>query len=158
MTEAQAIAAALERRLNNSSLVLTADVERAAAELRRLDALCREWESKAATWLASPEAAQRLDGYRDLAQQVGELEAECEALRKDAERLNHFEAMADRGYCPTLVFDDDGRWAISYSGAAPVPESGGHTEAAYITVEVEPYEWQGSVREAIDAAMGKEKA
>lgn len=38
-TEALAIADALEKRLNCSSLVLTADVERAAAELRRLSAV-----------------------------------------------------------------------------------------------------------------------
>ena len=38
-TEALAIAEALEKRLDCSSLVLTADVERAAAELRRLSAV-----------------------------------------------------------------------------------------------------------------------
>lgn len=38
-TEALAIAEALEKRLDCSSLVLTADVERAAAELRRLAAV-----------------------------------------------------------------------------------------------------------------------
>ena len=46
----------------------------AAAELRRLHNLCAEWEKKAATWLASPEAAKRLDGYRELAQRVNTLE------------------------------------------------------------------------------------
>lgn len=44
----------------------------AAAELRRLHALNQEWERKAATWLALPEAAKRLEGYRELAQQVAE--------------------------------------------------------------------------------------
>lgn len=34
------------------------------------DARIAEWEQKAATWLASPEAAQRLDGYRELAMKV----------------------------------------------------------------------------------------
>ena len=47
----------------------------AAAELRRLHNLCAEWEKKAATWLASPEAAKRLDGYRELAQRVNTVEA-----------------------------------------------------------------------------------
>lgn len=46
----------------------------AAAELRRLHELNQEWERKAATWLASPEAAQRLDGYRELAQRSNQLE------------------------------------------------------------------------------------
>jgi hypothetical protein len=47
----------------------------AAAELRRLHALCGEWENKAATWLASPEAARRLDGYRELAQRLNAAES-----------------------------------------------------------------------------------
>lgn len=50
------------------------DIEQAAAELRWLHDLCAEWEKKAATWLASPEAAKRLDGYRELAQRVNTLE------------------------------------------------------------------------------------
>jgi hypothetical protein len=51
------------------------DIEDAAAELRRLHALCGEWENKAATWLASPEAARRLDGYRELAQRLNAAES-----------------------------------------------------------------------------------
>ena len=58
---------------------------KAAAELRRLHNLCAEWEKKAAIWLASPEAAKRLDGYRELAQRVDTLEA---ALRQAVEALN----------------------------------------------------------------------
>jgi len=46
----------------------------AADELCRLHELNQEWERKAAIWLASPEAAQRLDGYRELAQRVNQLE------------------------------------------------------------------------------------
>ena len=49
-------------------------IDEAAAELRRLHALCAEWEKKAATWLASPEAAQRLNGYRELAQRLNAAE------------------------------------------------------------------------------------
>ena len=55
-------------------------VEDAAAELRRLHALLQEWEAKAATWLASPEAAQRLDGYRELSQRANRAEAQRDAL------------------------------------------------------------------------------
>ena len=50
------------------------------AELRRQHALLQEWEEKAATWLASPEAAQRLEGYRDLAQRLERAEAQRDAL------------------------------------------------------------------------------
>lgn len=62
----------------------------AAAELRRLHNLCAEWEKKAATWLASPEAAKKLDGYRELAQRVNTVEA---ALRQAVEALE--KAMGD---------------------------------------------------------------
>lgn len=57
---------------------------KAAAELRRLHNLCAEWEKKAATWLASPEAAKLLDGYRELFQRVDTLEY---ALRQAVEAL-----------------------------------------------------------------------
>ena len=52
----------------------------AAAELRRLHALNLEWQQKAATWLASPAAAQRLDGYRELAQRLNAAEQQRDAL------------------------------------------------------------------------------
>ena len=52
----------------------------AAAELRRLHELCKEWERKAATWMASPEAAQRLDGYRELAQRLDACERQRDQL------------------------------------------------------------------------------
>jgi hypothetical protein len=97
MTEAQAIAAALERRLNNSSLVLTADVERAAAELRRLDRLCSE----------------RFENYRALAQQARRFEAECEALRLKAARYDALAAMAHQ----TTAYDrlgNGGHWSIGF--------------------------------------------
>lgn len=38
------------------------------------------WEQKAANWLASPEAAQRLDGYRDLAQRLNVVEMQRDGL------------------------------------------------------------------------------
>lgn len=63
------------------------DIEQAAAELRRLHDLCAEWERKAATWLASPEAAKRLDGYRELAQRVNMLET---ALGQAMEALEQY--------------------------------------------------------------------
>lgn len=52
----------------------------AAAELRRLHAMNVEWHEKAATWLASPEAAQRLAGYQDLAQRLNAVEQQRDEL------------------------------------------------------------------------------
>lgn len=58
----------------------TATNDQAAAELRRLHTVNQQWEEKAATWLASPEAAARLDGYRDLAQQLNNALMQKDAL------------------------------------------------------------------------------
>ena len=59
----------------------------AAAELRRLHALNLEWEAKAATWLASPAAAHRLAGYRELAAQRNAAELMSLALKVQRDEL-----------------------------------------------------------------------
>lgn len=81
--------AALKKELDAEHCVLLA-VNDSLAELRiERDALqvkCDAWLEKAKNWMASPEAAQRLDGYRELAEKCAALEAERDALRRDAER------------------------------------------------------------------------
>ena len=51
-----------------------ARIEELEAEVERLRARDEEWQRKASAWMASPEAAQRLDGYRELAQRVNAAE------------------------------------------------------------------------------------
>lgn len=68
--ETLAIAEALERRFGCSALVLTADIERAAAELRRLSA---ENTAAVSSFLAADDERR-------------ELRAERDALRADTER------------------------------------------------------------------------
>ena len=58
--------------------LIHAELVRERDEARELNA---EWAQKAATWIASPEAAQRLDGYRDLGQQVAEAQRERDEAR-----------------------------------------------------------------------------
>jgi hypothetical protein len=53
---------------------------RSAAELRRLSAENAAWEQKSKTWLASPEAADRLEGYRNLAQRLSIVEQHRDEL------------------------------------------------------------------------------
>jgi len=57
------------------------------AEVERLKERDAEWERKASAWMASPEAAQRLDGYQELAQRLNVAEAERDALRSALEAL-----------------------------------------------------------------------
>ena len=53
-----------------------------AAEKQRDELLAKvaAWEQKAANWMASPEAAQQLDGYRDLAQRLNVAEMQRDEL------------------------------------------------------------------------------
>lgn len=48
--------------------------------MNSLNNKCAEWEEKAATWLASPEAAKRLEGYRELGMMVEKAEAQRDEL------------------------------------------------------------------------------
>lgn len=51
------------------------------AEVERLQKRDAEWTEKAAAWMASAGAAQRLDGYRRLASELNEARAEVERMR-----------------------------------------------------------------------------
>ncbi len=73
--------------------------------------------------------------------------------REDAERLD-FLSRADIMGC-SLVSDDDGRWAFSDCGVAPVPPEGGFTGDVSIVSWVEADMWKESPREAIDYAQRK---
>jgi hypothetical protein len=52
-------------------------------QLAAAQALNKAWEQKAATWLATPEAAARLQSYRDLGQQAAQAQNESDALRAE---------------------------------------------------------------------------
>jgi len=84
-----------------------ADAEEAIARLYterdEARALNAEWAQKAATWIASPEAAQRLDGYRDLGQQVAEAQRERDEARADASTAYRRGAEAMREACAECV-------------------------------------------------------
>jgi hypothetical protein len=53
--------------------------QKAIAELDRLKARDADWTEKAKVWLASPEAAQRLAGYRELGARCAMLEGKLES-------------------------------------------------------------------------------
>lgn len=69
-------------------------MQNAAATLRALaaerDALKmrdEQWKQKAAAWLASPEAAKRLDGYREMGSKLAAMEAARDAARAERDAL-----------------------------------------------------------------------
>lgn len=75
--EALRLADALEQ----GKFLLSVERDATAAELRRLHAEIEEWRTKAAAWLASPEAAQRLEGYRELGRLAEKAETQRDELR-----------------------------------------------------------------------------
>lgn len=61
--------------------------ERIIRERDEARAKCAEWEEKAKAWMASPEAAAQMSGYRELADRIAELERERDEARAEAVRL-----------------------------------------------------------------------
>lgn len=66
-----------------------------------------------------------------------------------------FERYAERGYAMALVFDDDGRWAVSDMGGSPVPEDGGFTRTVSIGTVVKPEQWKATISEALALFVAK---
>ena len=81
---------------------------KAAACLRRQHALIKEWEAKAETWLLSPEALIRLQGYRDLTLRAMRSEAERDALRAE---LAEYKS-ARNAYASEFPPDREGKHAV----------------------------------------------
>ena len=104
----------MERRLSFRNQVAHLEAERDAAVK-----LNKEWEQKAATWMASPEAAQRLEGYREMGRKLAAKEAERDAA------VAALEMIAGVRPCPdNLMSDKDiARAAIDAArGESPVDE------------------------------------
>jgi hypothetical protein len=57
------------------------------------------------------------------------------------------DALTEIGHAPALIFDDDGRWAMSGSGFGPAPS--GEPVAGGWTHVFEKEDWKPSVREAL---------
>ncbi len=92
MAEGQGLNPYFEGRFDGESDELCALRLTLARERDEARALNVEWAKKAETWLATPEAAQRLQSYRDLGQQVAEAQNERDEARAIA---NDRDAMVD---------------------------------------------------------------
>lgn len=94
MAEGQGLNPYFEGRFDGESDELCALRLTLARERDEARALNAQWAEKAAAWFASPEAAQRLQGYRDLAQQVAAAQNERdEARAKVAELVENGERL-----------------------------------------------------------------
>ena len=111
----QAHAAATGRPGEGPFLGVIEDVAAVRAERDALRERNAEWERKASAWMASPQAVQRLDGYRELAQRLNAAETERDALR--AERDAAIRMLAE--WC--IAVDENGaawdNWDHHYKNA-----------------------------------------
>ena len=63
------------------NIAFNAGGQNASGRIEQLESENAEWRAKAKNWMASPEAAKNLDGYRELGTKLAKLEAEREELR-----------------------------------------------------------------------------
>lgn len=75
--------------------------------------------------------------------------------KADAVRLDWLEAMTHKGYCPAVVFDDDGHWAVLFDGVQSMPGDGPPFATSFIAGD--ETQWHDSIREAIDAAIAAQE-
>jgi hypothetical protein len=122
----------------------------------------------AGAWFHTGENQKRDDGYyyrslgtpsnvrgSDLIEFARALLAEqAKDAAEDAELLDWLEAMTDKGYCPAVVFDDDGHWAVLFDGIQSTPGDGPLTSSFIAGTETA---WHDSIRAAIRAARAAER-
>jgi len=57
--------------------------------------------------------------------------------------------MTEKGYCPNLIYDDNGHWAISMCSYGYFDKE----VQSDITVCIEPFEWSNTIEEAFEKAQ-----
>lgn len=67
--------------------------------------------------------------------------------------IEELNKLADSGYCPALLFDDDGRWALSFEANV---QDKSETDQKYIFY-VESDDWKDTIEEAILYSIEKNK-
>jgi len=68
--------------------------------------------------------------------------------RKKAETLDKLEEMTHKGYCPALLFDDDGHWTVTLSGIQPM----GNMQKDDFCTHFIDYSWHDTIVDAVDEA------
>ncbi len=89
-----------------------------------------------------------------LAEQARTQTHKAEDAPSDAELLDWLEAMTHKGFCPAVVFDDGGHWAVLFDGVQSLPGDGPLTSSFFAGAGTA---WSVSVRAAIRAAIAQER-
>lgn len=69
--------------------------------------------------------------------------------------IKELNALADKGYCPALLFDDDGRWALVFDGTQPA-NLNSNAQSMYTTFFVDADSWKDTIEEAVEYAIKKQ--
>ncbi len=102
--------------------------ERAGWRAGDEDDLRREFARDVAAWGTSHHRLEAVPGYST------DISAAWEVVEK----------MEANGYCPSLVNDDHGHWAMSFEGESPITE-----KCPWVTVHVDEVEWADTAPHAI---------
>ncbi len=70
--------------------------------------------------------------------------------------LEMLEDLVDKGYCPSLHFDDNNYWAVSFEGTNPVTTKKFKKEVTFVTF-IKPSAWCKTAEEAIRKAYKSAK-
>ena len=65
-----------------------------------------------------------------------------------------FEELADIGYCPALLNDDSGRWAVVFDGAQTIADDDKATDIS-TSFFVEADDWKDTIRRALLHSLRK---
>lgn len=67
-----------------------------------------------------------------------------------------FQELSSIGYCPNLINDDDGRWAVAFDGIQDVV-TGDNAEDINTSFFIEAKQWSPSITEALIIALTEDK-
>ena len=80
--------------------------------------------------------------------EVMQFEYTWHPVQKMDQALQLIVKMADEGFCPALVFDDDGRWALSFEGVSGIKFEE-DSQDLDMRIFVKKHEWNESLTRAI---------
>jgi hypothetical protein len=65
--------------------------------------------------------------------------------------IKELNKLADSGYCPALLFDDDGKWALSFELTVQVENKTGEKYIFHIDSD----DWKDTIEEAVKYSIEK---